>query len=66
MSDVVGGSYALTLFSPIRPEKLFDLHDTLAGIPTGASSPFSRVEGTHCARWVIIPQLVYEAFGQSP
>jgi Dyp-type peroxidase family len=66
MSDVVGGSYALTLFSPVRPEKVFDLYRTLAGMPSGASSPFDRVAGTHCARWVIIPQLVYEAFGQRP
>lgn len=66
MSDRVGETYALTVLSPIRPEKVFELQRTLGAMPRDGGSPFSAVRGTHCARWVVIPQLVYEAFHQRP
>ena len=60
MSDVVGQARALTVFTPIVQGHVNELRAYLDGLPTGDDSPLARTAGTHFARWVILPQLIYE------
>ena len=60
MADVVGQARALTVFTPIVQGHVNELRAYLDGLPTGADSPLARTAGTHFARWVILPQLIYE------
>jgi hypothetical protein len=60
MSNRSGQAYALTVLTPIKVGREAALREHLDGLPGGAESPLAKVAGTHFARWVIIPQLVYE------
>ena len=60
MGDVSGQARALTVFTPIEPGHVVALRGYLDAMPTGADSPLARVRSTHFARWVIMPQLIYE------
>ena len=57
--DESGQARALTLLIPVEPGKENELVEVLNELPSGAGSPLARVEGTHFARWVVMPQLVY-------
>jgi hypothetical protein len=53
---------SLIVFAPVEADAIERLRDALAaladdGDPTGASSPFARVPGTHFARFAIVPAL---------
>jgi hypothetical protein len=60
VSDVAGQAYALTMLAPILPGREGALQDHLERLPQGAGSPLARLTGTHFARWVILPHLVYQ------
>lgn len=56
-NNTAGQMYALTVFTPIVPDRLQELRDHLAGLPRDAS-PLARLGDTHFARWVIVPAFV--------
>jgi len=60
MSDRAGQACALTVLAPIERGRQDSLRTLLQGLPTGAESPLARAPGTHFARWVVVPQLVYQ------
>jgi Dyp-type peroxidase family len=65
--DPLRQSEALTVLAPICRDRLFELQRTLADLSSREEKkPFNEVGGTHFARWVVIDELVYEAFGQKP
>ena len=66
MANTAGQATALSVLSPIHPERLESLEATLAALPLGEQSPLARAGTTHFARWVVIGQLVYEGGGQEP
>lgn len=66
MANVFGQAYALTVITPIIPGREAGLRTYLENLPTGADSPLAKVTSTHVARWVIIPQLVYQGRPQKP
>jgi hypothetical protein len=59
-----GQAYALTVLTPILPERLNALAGHLDALPGGMQSPLARVAGTHFARWVVIDNVIYEGHGQ--
>jgi hypothetical protein len=65
MPNVNGSLYGLTILSPIlNDEKATPSHDLqirayLAGLPTGADSPFALTAGTHLCRLVVMDDVVY-------
>jgi Dyp-type peroxidase family len=63
---VVGPAQVVTILAPVRLDRVAELQRVLATLPTGEDSPFESVASTHFARWVVLDQLVYEAFGQKP
>jgi hypothetical protein len=62
--NVSGQAYSLTVLAPIVEGREDALTRHLDGLPGGAGSPLARVPGTHFARWVVIPDVVYEGAGQ--
>ena len=66
MGDVLGGTYALTVMAPIVRGRETDLREYLERQPIGRESPLARLERTHMARWVIVPQLYYQGPPQKP
>jgi hypothetical protein len=58
--NLVGGVYAFVMLTPITPGREDELRAHLASLPSFEESPFAKVPATHFARWLIIPQLVYE------
>jgi len=60
MSDRAGQACALTVLAPIERGREGALRSRLQGVPSGAESPLACVPGTHFARWVIVPALVYQ------
>jgi hypothetical protein len=50
------GPTPLTVLTPVCPGREQPLAEHLAGMPTGADSPFERLAGTHFARWVFVGQ----------
>jgi hypothetical protein len=60
MPNINGHAYALTVLAPIISGQESALKDYLEGLEGGAQSPLEKTSTTHLARWVIIPQLVYE------
>jgi hypothetical protein len=60
VSNYVAGSYALVMLTPIIPGREDALRAHLAQLRPLDGSPFAKVPSTHFARWVIIPQLIYE------
>ena len=55
--NTAGQMYALTVFAPIVPDRVDALRAYLRSLPR-RPSPFARVDATHFARWVIIPDFV--------
>jgi hypothetical protein len=49
--------YALTVFTPVIPDRLEQLRAYLAGLPQ-EPSPFAGLGATHFARWVVVPDFV--------
>lgn len=66
MADKVKQAEALTVFTPILPDRVGPLQDVLDALPVGEGSPLARPARTHFARWVIIPELVFEGPPQKP
>ena len=64
MRNVSGQAYGLTVLAPIVEGREDALTRHLDGLPVGDGSPLARVPGTHFARWVVIPDVVYEGAGQ--
>jgi hypothetical protein len=58
--NVSGQAYALTVLTPILPERVNALATHLDELTGGDGSPLARVPGTHLARWVVIDNVVYE------
>jgi hypothetical protein len=56
-SNVAGQMYALTVFTPIVPDRLQELRDYLAGLPR-EPSPLGRLGAAHFARWVVVPDFI--------
>jgi hypothetical protein len=54
-SNVSGGAYALTVLTPIDPEREQALRDYLKGL-AHETSPLSEFPGTHFGRWVILEE----------
>jgi hypothetical protein len=59
-----GQAYALTVLTPVLPERVNALAGHLDALGGGGQSPLARVVGTHFARWVVIDNVVYEGHGQ--
>ena len=64
MANVVGNSAAWTVLTPITPGQEDDLRTVLAKLGVGPDSPLAKANRTHFARWVILPQLVYQGAPQ--
>ena len=60
MPNISGQTYGLSVLTPIITGREADLQKYLEALPTGTASPLEKTCSTHLARWVIIPQLVYE------
>lgn len=58
--NVSGQAYALTVLTPVLPERVNALATHLDRLGGGERSPLARVPGTHLARWVVIDNVVYE------
>ncbi len=66
MGDAPGLVSALTIWTPILPGHDDELDTYLEALPLGDESPAARIEGTHLARWLIVPQLVYQGPPMKP
>ena len=62
--NVFGQAYSLTVLAPVLPGHVEPLTAHLDGLRSGDASPLARVAGTHFARWVVIPDVIYEGAGQ--
>jgi hypothetical protein len=62
--NVSGQAYSLTVLIPIADGRERKLAEHLDALPTGDSSPLAKVAGTHFARWVVIPDVIYQGHGQ--
>jgi hypothetical protein len=62
--NVSGQAYALSVLAPIRDGQEGPLTELLESWGDGDASPLSRVPGTHIARFVVIPDVVYQGAGQ--
>ena len=60
MANVAGQAGAWTVLTPIIPGQEDDLRTYLAKLGVGPDSPLAKASRTHFARWVVIPQLVYQ------
>lgn len=56
----MGVTYALTLMTPIERGREAALRKDLESLPIGRESPLARLERTHLARWVIVPEVFYQ------
>jgi hypothetical protein len=66
MSNRSGQAYALMVWTPIRDGEAQPLREYLAKLPTGENSPLARLGTTHFARWLVLPDLVYQGPPQEP
>ncbi len=64
MSNTSGQAYALMVMTPVRDGEQDALRRYLEGLPSGARSPLARLGGTHFARWLVLPDLVYQGAPQ--
>ncbi|MDP8942829.1 MAG: hypothetical protein M3N16_01710 [Actinomycetota bacterium] len=55
-----GQTYALTVLTPILPGRHEALRECIEGFGIGPESPLAKLESTHFARLVVIPQLIHE------
>jgi hypothetical protein len=62
--DRVGSAYALTTFARVLGGKADELEAYLAELPTGAQSPFARLEMLHVARVQLFRSLVHQGPAQ--
>ena len=62
--NVSGQAYALSVLAPIADGRADALQAHLDALGEGDASPLARVPGTHIARWVVIPDVVYQGHGQ--
>jgi hypothetical protein len=60
MGDAPGLVSAITVWTPILPGHEEELDRYLESLPDGVDSPAARIEWTHLARWLIVPQLVFQ------
>lgn len=56
----VGGAYALTTFARVLPGREDELEAYLEALPTGADSPFARIDTLHIARVQLFRALVHQ------
>jgi len=56
-SNTAAQMYALTVFTPIVPDRVGELRAYLGSLPR-RSSPLGRLGSTHFARWVIVPDFI--------
>jgi hypothetical protein len=66
MGNVAGQAYALSVLTPVHPDRIEALRATLAGLPEGDGSPLARLGRTHFARWVILDELRYDPLPAPP
>jgi hypothetical protein len=66
VADVRGQATALTTLTAIKHGHEQRLREVLESFPPAGGSPLAKVGGTHFARWVIVPQLVYGHRPQKP
>lgn len=62
--NVSGQAYALSVLAPIADGRADALQAHLEALGEGDGSPLARVPGTHIARWVVIPDVMYQGQGQ--
>ena len=68
MPNTSGGSYGLTVLSPIDddrsrpPSRTCQLREFLDGLPTGAGSPFARLAEHHFVRFAVIDDVFFEGY----
>ena len=62
--NVSGQAYALSVLAPIADGRADALQAHLEALGEGDASPLARVPGTHIARWVVIPDVIYQGPGQ--
>ncbi|MEK6275955.1 MAG: hypothetical protein AABM30_11555 [Actinomycetota bacterium] len=58
MPNGVGQAYAFMTLTAIASGRSAPLRTYLESLPVGSDSPFARLEQTHFARCVLIPQLI--------
>jgi hypothetical protein len=58
MPNVVGQAYTFMALTAIAPGRSEALREALESMPSAGESPFAKLDQTHFARFVIIPQLV--------
>jgi hypothetical protein len=66
MGDVIGQTYALTVFTPITPGREAALREHLESLPQGPNSPLAKLPTTHFARWQILHGLFHQGPPQKP
>jgi hypothetical protein len=64
-TNTVGQMYALTVFTPIIPDRVDGLRTYLGSLPR-RPSPLARLGATHFARWVIVADFVSDASQPEP
>lgn len=64
-SNTAGQMYALTVFTPIVPDRLDGLRTFLGGLPR-QPSPLASLSAAHFARWVVIPDFVSDPSQPQP
>jgi hypothetical protein len=62
--NVSGQAYALSVLAPIADGHADALTAQLDALGEGDASPLARVPATHIARWVVIPDVMYQGPGQ--
>jgi hypothetical protein len=65
-TNVAGRTYALMVLTPIRPGLSDELRAYVEGLGSDDASPFARVERTHFARLLIVPDMPVPAGVQDP
>lgn len=58
MADARGQAHALTVVTPVTAGREGRLREALDALPEGETSPLARLDGTHFARWVVVPGLM--------
>jgi hypothetical protein len=66
MGNTSGQAYALTVMTPVLPERTAELRAYIGALPSGEESPLARMRTTHFARWLVLDDLVYQGPPQKP
>jgi hypothetical protein len=56
-TNIVGKTYSLMVWTPIRPGQEAALRAHLEQLETAARSPLAKVPRTHMARWIVVPDM---------